>query len=153
MLKRTNIKSGFTLVEVLVSTALVIMFLPVIGTLLINSQQLASIAKHKIQAAYLAELIIEKERQLPFANITSQTATNYPLDTKGNYNSSAGYFYATVVITVGPAVYTSTTGATSINANIDHVALQISWIEQRGKSPVTITENYTGDIANDKMLN
>ena len=153
MFKLANTKSGFTLVEVLVSTALIVMFLPAIGNLLTNSQLLASISKHKIQAAYLAELIMEKERQLPFANISSQPATNYPLDTKGVYNNTSGYYYATVTITVTPAVYTSASGVQTINATIDHVVLQISWLEQITKSPVTITEDYTGDIANDKMLN
>ena len=108
MAKFSNTKGGFTLVEVLVSMGLMAAFLIPIGSVLVSSQYLASYAKHKIQAAYLAQLIIETaRRQLPFAQIVNQPATKYPLDTKGNYNNTSNYFYATVVITVSQAVYTS----------------------------------------------
>jgi Tfp pilus assembly protein PilV len=147
----SNKEGGFTIAEVLVSAGLMVVLLPFAGNMLANSQLWASYSKHKIQAAYLAQLIMETERQLPFASIVNQAATNYPLDTKGNYISSSNYFYATVVITVTPVVYPN---STIPSTNVDHVVVTITWPENIfSQLHVTMTEIYAEDIANDPMLN
>jgi prepilin-type N-terminal cleavage/methylation domain-containing protein len=148
-------KKGFTLVEVLISTAIVAVFLPFAANMLLNSQLTASYSKHKIQAAYAAKQIIETQRQLAAHNgtISSQGSTSVILDTKGNYDSNKNYFYGTSVITVTPAVYTSSSGVKTTSPNVDHVVVQISWKEQIANKKVTMTDSYAADIIfNDTML-
>src|SRR6202167_1172053 len=88
--KFSNTKSGFTLVEVLISVGIMLVFLPFAASMLTNSQLLASYSKHKIQAAYAAQQIIETERQNAFISLSpGQSQVIGPssviLDTKGNY--------------------------------------------------------------------
>ena len=154
--KRSNTSNGFTLVEVLVSMGLMLIFIPFVASMLTNNQLLASYSKHKIQAAYAAKQIIETQRQqaVLHGTIASQSA-QVILDTKCNYNNSANYFYGTAVTTVTPAVYTSTSGATEpSNASIDHVVVKITWTEKVFNLKVPMTETYATDIImNDPMLN
>ncbi len=64
--------------------------------MLTNSQLLASYSKHKIQAAYAAQQIIETHRQNAFIVLSAGQTQTIPaagsnaviLDTKGNYASS-----------------------------------------------------------------
>ena len=77
MNKISNTKSGFTLVEVLVSVGIMLIFLPFAASMLTNSQLLASYSKHKIQAAYAAQQIIETQRQNPFLAYSRRQFCNY----------------------------------------------------------------------------
>jgi len=159
MKKLPNTKKGFTLVEVLVSVAILVVFLPFAASMLTNSRILASYSKHKIQAAYAAQQIIETQRQLPFAQIVSQPLQNVVLDTKGNYtnvncNTNPNLFCGTALITVSQEAYTNTAGAKGpASPNIDHVVVTISWKEQQLNKLVPMTETYAEDIINDPMLN
>jgi len=157
--KATNNKSGFTLVEVLVTVILLVVFLPIVGRVFVNSKFLASYAKHKTQAAYAAEQIFETQRQLPFAQIVSQAAQSVFLDTMGNYtntncSTNLNLFCGTATITVTQEAYTSTAGVTgNPSAAVDHVAVKITWNEQKFQQLVSMTETYAEDIINDPMLN
>jgi len=167
MVNPLNTKSGYTLVEVLVSVGILIIFLPFAANMLTNSKLLASYSKHKIQAAYAAQQIIETERQNAFIVLTAGQSQTIPstgsnaviLDTKGSYSSSsctntnAGNFCGTSVIKVTPAVYTSTTGVQTTSTTVDHFVVTISWIEQIVNLQVPMTETYAEDVANDTMLN
>ena len=62
MKKNLKNKKGFTLVEEIVSVGIMVIFLPFAASMLTNSQLLASYSKHKIQAAYVAQQLIETER-------------------------------------------------------------------------------------------
>ena len=160
-------KSGYTLVEVLVSVGIMLIFVPFAGNMLANSKLLASYSKHKIQAAYAAEQIIETYQQSAFIVLSAGQSQTIPaaganaviLDTKGNYassvcgNGNTGNFCGTAVITVTPSVYTSTTGVKTTSTSVDHFVVTISWIEQILKLQVPMTLNYAEDIANDTMLN
>ena len=53
-----------------------LIFLPFAASMLTNSQLLASYSKHKIQAAYAAQQIIETQRQNPFSVIVAGTICN-----------------------------------------------------------------------------
>ncbi|MDE2213815.1 MAG: type II secretion system protein [Candidatus Omnitrophica bacterium] len=159
-------RGGFTLVEVLVTLGLVVIFLPVAGAILTNSQMAASLSKHKTEATYAAQQIIEAQRQDPFVVLSSgHTQVTGPswviLDTKGNYNNSntgvcSTYntnntvFCGQAVVTITPAVYTSTSGTKTTSTTVDHVAVQIYWNENRFIHP---SVTYATDIANDPMLN
>jgi prepilin-type N-terminal cleavage/methylation domain-containing protein len=162
MSKLSN-KSGFTLVEILVSMGIMLIFLPFAASMLTNSQLLASFSKHKIQAAYAAQQMIETQRQNTFLVIPAGHSViigpaAIALDTKGNYNntncnSNSNIFCGTTVITVTPTVYTSTTGVKTTSATTNHFAVQIYWSEKIFNVMVPITENYAEDVINDPMLN
>jgi len=148
MEKISSPKGGFTLIEVLVSTGIMVIFLPFAASILLNSQLLASYSKHKIQAAYAAKQIIETQRQQAVLNgsIVSQVI----LDTRGQYNNYADYFYGTATVTVTPVAYSDNFHPTGM----DHVVVQISWPEQILNAQVTMTETYAADIiTNNPILN
>src|SRR5450631_4292650 len=88
-----NRESAFTIVEVLVSVGIMLVFLPFAASMLTNSQLLASFSKHKIQAAYAAQQILETERQNAFISLAAGQSkvigpSSVVLDTKGNYVSA-----------------------------------------------------------------
>src|SRR5271154_4768684 len=129
MVNFTDTKSGFTLVEVLVSVGIMLIFLPFAASMLTNSRMLASYSKHKIQAAYAAQQIIETQRQNQFlviaaGNSVTQGPASVILDTKGNYANATcqntNIFCGTTVITVTPAVYTNSSGVKVTSATVDH---------------------------------
>jgi len=162
MIERLGQQSGFTIVEVLVSVGIMLIFLPFAASMLTNSQLLASYAKHKIQAAYAAQQIIETERQSPFIVLAPGTSkiigpSSVVIDTKGNYSNDTcnnpNMFCGIATITVTPSVYTNTSGVSTTSTLVDHFAVKIQWVEQILQLQVTMTENYAEDIANDPMLN
>lgn len=154
-----NNESGFTLVEILVSVGIMLIFLPFAASMLTNSQLLASYSKHKIQAAYAAQQILETQRQNPFLVIAAGHSvasgpSSVVLDTKGNYINpncnNSNVFCGTATITVTPAVYSN---SAIPSTTVDHFVVTISWVEQIVKLKVPMTETYAEDIANDTMLN
>jgi prepilin-type N-terminal cleavage/methylation domain-containing protein len=162
MNKICNTKSGFTLVEILVSVGIMLVFLPFAASMLTNSQLLASYSKHKIQAAYAAQQIIETQRQNAFVPLAAgQSSVLGPssviLDTKGNYVNAtcanANIFCGTVLVTITPAVYTNSAGTKTTSSLVNHFVVSINWSEQILSLRVPMTETYAEDIANDPMLN
>lgn len=163
--KFSDTKQGFTLVEVLVSLGVLLVFLPFAASMITNSQLLSSYAKHKIQAAYAAQQIIETQRQTsPFIVLTAGQSkiigpASVILDTKGNYNNlncstNTSIFCGTATVTVTPTVYTSTTGVKGPASTVmDHFVVLINWNEQILNSKVAMSETYAEDVANDPMLN
>ncbi len=118
-----NTKSGFTLAEVLVSAMIFVTLSLIVAATLINCQLLASIAKHKTQAAYAAQQIIETQRQQPLSYFAPYlavvspvvTPTNWSvvLDTKGNYayttincgTNTNTLFCGSATLTITPEAY------------------------------------------------
>ena len=155
--------SGFTLIEVMVSVGIMVTFLPFAGSMLMNSKLLASYSKHKIEAAYAAQQIIENQRQSPFLVISAGNhvtigPSTILLDTAGNYtntncNTNSNLFCGTETMTITPTVYTSTAGAQTTSTTVDHVVVSINWNEQVLKNKIAMNETYAEDIVNDPMLN
>ncbi len=141
MKKRFSTK-GSTFVEVLVSIALVVIFVTAAQMTILNSQFLASYSKHRLQAMYVAQQIIEQQRRLTFANIVSVASTAVTLDTKGTYNTTADDFLGNVIITV-----------TTLDAYRKQVQVQVNWQEQVTTAKVTMREYYSTNIANDTLTN
>ena len=139
MLKRIQ---GSTLVEVIVSVAIVVIFLTAAASTILNSQFLASYSKHKLQAMYAAQQIIEQERRLSYANIISVASTPVTLDTKGTYNTTADDFLGNVIITVS-----------SVDVYHKQVQIQINWQEQITSAKATLREYYSTNIADDTVPN
>ena len=155
---------GFSLVEVLISIAIMLTFLPYAASMMANSRLLSSYSKHKIQAAYLAEHTLEYERMIPysgsgsynnFSNLKSVPTTLVDLDTKGDFNqlNPSSHFMANVTVTVTPAVYTNSLGVKTTNNAVDHVVVNVQWTENILKAKITMNENYATDIIGDPMLN
>ena len=135
--------NGLTLIEVMVSVAIIVILLAVAASTIINSQLLSSLARHKVQAAYVGQQILEQQRRLPFSNLVSLPAAAVILDTRGTYNTAADDFMGTAVITV-----------TNIDAYRKKVQVEIDWPERLPtRAQVTMKEYYATTIANEPQLN
>jgi len=180
---RLSNKSGFTLAEILVSVGIFVIFLPFAANMLTNSRLLGSFSKHKIQAAYAAQQIIETQRQNPVSTFAPMLAVINPvnppivgqvvLDTKGNYANvncatNPNLFCGTATITITPTVYTNSgglqtkytatyqlaVGAAYSYYSTAHMAVKISWNEQVVGLKAPMNEYYAADIIiSDTMLN
>jgi len=156
-------KGGFTLVEILVSVGILMIFLPFAASMLTNSRILGSYAKHKTQAAFAAQQVMEAQRQSAFVVLapgTSQVTgpTNIILDTKGSYinlncATNPNLFCGTTTTVITPTVYTNAAGTRTTSSTTDHVVVQIFWSERINKFFIPMTETYAEDIINDPMLN
>ena len=135
--------NGLTLMEVMVSVAIIVLIIAGAASTIINSQVLSSLARHKVQAAYVGQQILEKQRRLVFSNIVSLTAAAVTLDTKGTYNTTLDDFMGTAVITV-----------TNIDSYRKKVQVEIDWPERLlTGAQVTMKEYYATTIANEPQLN
>ncbi len=141
-MKRFQGNKGVSLVEILVSVGILVIFLTAAIMTILNSQFLASYSKHKLQAMYAAEQILEQERRLTYTNLVSVASTAVTLDTKGTYNTTADDFLGNVVITV-----------TVVDVYHKQVQIQINWQEQLTSGKVTMREYYSTNIANDTVPN
>lgn len=137
-----NLQSGLTLVEVLVSILLIVILLTAAATTILNSQFLSSYSKHKIQAAYVAQQILEQERRLGLAGMSSQPSAVVTLDTKGTYGTTADDFLGNRVITV-----------TSGGAFRKMVQVEVNWQERFGTGKVTMREYFTSTFTDESALN
>ena len=142
MNKFSSFQRGSSLVEVLISIAIVAIFLVAASSTILNSQFLASYSKHKLQAMYAAEQILEQERRLTYGNLVSVVSTPVTLDTKGTYNTTADDFLGNAVITV-----------IVLGTYSKQVQVQINWQEQVTSGKLTMKEYYSTDIANDTVTN
>ena len=138
-----SLDNGLTLIEVIVSVALIVILFAAASSTLINSQLLSSIARHKLQAEYVSQQILEQQRRLPFSNIISLSAATVTLDTMGTYNTTIDDFNGTAVITV-----------TNIDTYRKKVQVEIDWPERLlTGAQVTMKEYYATTIANEPQLN
>ena len=133
---------GLTLVEILVCVALILILVTATASAVISSRFLSAYAKHKAQATYTAQMLIEQTRRLPFASIASVAATPITLDDMGTSATAADDFLGTAIMTVTTTgVYTKT------------VQVEIDWLEQITSGKVTMKEFFTTTIANESELN
>lgn len=138
-----NPENGLTLVECLISFTLVVIILTAAVSLIINGQTLSSLARHKTQAAYAAQQILEQQRRLAFPSIVSLASAAVTLDTNGTYNTSADDFTGKRIITV-----------TNLDAYRKKLQVEINWLERLPMGgQVTIREFYATTIANEPQLN
>jgi len=163
-------KQGFTFIELLVSLGIMLTFFTFAGPLILNNQLLASYSKHKIQAAYTAQQLLETQRQNISAYFTPPLGPLSPgqvvtiltgavaLDTKGNYANTncatnPSLFCGVATITITPTVYNNN-GVLTTSSSVDHLVVTIQWNENiLNKAKVAVSETYAEDLANDPMLN
>jgi len=125
-------QKGFSLTEVLVSIAIFMMvWLPTV-TGIVACMYLSSYMKHRVQAAYWAQELLEDNRRI---TPVSQPSTAFSLDTNGTFNTTADDFTGNSVITV-----------TNLNAHENRVQVAISWNEKIMGGVITVHEYYTTDF-------
>ena len=138
--KRSN--SGFTLPEVLVS---ILLLGGVLLTYLAAQNMyrfISAYSKHKIQAIYVAERMIEEQRRQPFAGLASGPLGVVSIDTKGTFNTTADDLFGNAVLTV-----------TNLAATRKRLQVEINWRERSPAGTVTLREYCTTDVANEDELN
>lgn len=74
---------GLSLVEMLISMSLfVLVWVSLVGSILVGKEA-ETRSRHKIQATYAAQRVMESLRKQSFASIVSQTGGSVTVDTKG----------------------------------------------------------------------
>ncbi len=135
-------EAGFTLIEVLVSTLVVASLVLAGAKTITDSQYLNSLSRHKVQAMYAAQQILEQKRRATFVAASSVVTAPVVLDTYGNFSNTNGYFYGTSVTTV-----------TNLDAYRNQVTVEVSWPEQVLAAKRTTREYFSTNIANDPIPN
>jgi len=128
-------ENGLTLIEVLVSIAIMFLIITAITQAIISSQFFTSYSRHKLQGMYAAQQILEQQRQKQFSASSSQTTAPVILDANGNFNGTA------------------ITTVTNLDAYRNRVSVEIDWPEQIQASKVIMKEYYSTIVANDPVPN
>lgn len=134
-------ENGLTLIEVLVSIWLFSLLIIATAMTILNCLFLGSYARHRIQAMYTAQEMIEQQRRQTFSTIPFQTTTPVTLDPSGNNNSS-GSFLGTAIITVA-----------NLDAYRNQMKVEIDWQERVLAGKITAKEYYSTNIVNDPVPN
>ena len=135
-------KNGFSLTEVVMGTMLLaVVWVAAMGTLVI-SRSAVTYARHKVQAIYVAQRILEEQRRLPFPTIVSQPSSPVSIDTKGTFDTNADDMLGNRIITV-----------TNLDTYRKRVSVEINWNERTPGTNLIMREYCTDDIANEPQLN
>lgn len=141
MHKRYSSKKGFTLTETIVSMILfAIVWLTAVEVVVIGKVS-GSIAKHKTQAAYVAQRAMEDLHKIPFAAIVN---SNFPviIDDRGTPNILADDLMGTRIITV-----------TNPSPFYRKAVIEVRWNEKLIVATRIMSEWCASFIANDTQLN
>lgn len=133
---------GFTLTEIVVALFLLALVWLSSVSVIVISRASGSLAKHKVQAAYLIQKKIEDLRKQVFSSMASGTTTGVSIDTRGTLNTTADDLTATQIITVTPT-----------NTYYKQVLVELDWKESFFGKPKTIKEYAGTYIANDPQAN
>ncbi len=130
-----NSENGMALVEILISIAVVLILFSAATMSILNSQFLASYSRHKTQAMYVAQQLLEAQRRQTFVAASSSTTAAVTLDTYVNFTGTA-------ITTVA-----------NLDAYRNQVTVEIDWVEQMLAGKKTMKEFYSVNIANDPVPN
>jgi len=139
-------QKGFTLVEVLISLCIFLIVCLSFASALVTSMYLSSYMKHRVQAMYWAQRLLEEERRISFNNIVSLPTSSISLDTKATFGNTADDFTGNRIITVTD-VDTAVT-----NMYRKHVQVEINWTERILGGNVKSQEYCSTDIANESQI-
>jgi len=135
---------GFTLAEVMISIGiLTIVWISAAGIVIISNYA-ASRAKHKIQAIYTAQRILEEERRQPFSSIVSLSSAPVSIDTKGTFSTTTDDFMGNRTVTVTDL---------DTYSYRKRVLVDVNWNEHTNGVNITMHEYCSTDIANESQLN
>ncbi len=134
--------NGFTLVEALTSILILALVWVAVAGSIISYKYIASYSKHKVQAVFVAQRILEEKRRQTFSTLANQNYGAVSIDTRGTFNTSADDLMGTAAVTV-----------TNIDTYRKKVLVQVSWQEKSPIGVVTKSEFCATDIANEPQLN
>ena len=135
-------QKGFTLVEVMISFSFLTVTLLSFYAILISNAYMTSYNRHKLQAAFAAQRILEEQRRATFANLVSANLGAVSVDTKGTFNTTADDLMGAAVLTV-----------TNLDIYRKRAQVEVNWPERSALGAVTMREYYATDIANEPQLN
>ncbi len=141
MISKLHHKSGFTLTEVVVSLALLVIVWVAVVSVIHISKMSGVRAKHKAQATLVMQRAVEDLRKKPFATIAGSTST-VSIDTKGTPDNYSDDLTGTQTITV-----------TSPSTYYKKVVVTLSWNELLSGQSKTVGECLGTYIANDPQAN
>ena len=128
-------KQGLTLVELLISVGVMLLVVIAAAQVLLSSQFLASYQRHKVQAMYAAQQLLEQKRQTAFSATSSTSTQAVVLDAGTNFSGSA------------------VTTVTNIDANRNQVSVAVSWVEKIFGRDITMREYFATNLTIDPLLN
>jgi len=132
---------GFTLVEVMTAVLLLgLVWMAVPGSI-VAYKYIASYSKHKVEAIYVAQRVIEETRREPFSNIGS-FYEGVTLDDKNTFGTTADDYLGGADVTV-----------TSLDPYRKRLQVRVEWFERTPIGIVIKNEYCTADISSDTQLN
>ena len=134
-------ESGFTIPEVLVSILLLGLALVAFLGALNMYKYMAAYAKHKTQAIYMAQRVVEEQRRQPFAGLASTALGAVSIDTKGTFNTAVDDHLGNAIMTV-----------INLDANRKRLQVEVNWTERSPVGTILLREYCTTDITNDAIL-
>jgi len=137
-----KLENGFTLIEIMISSFIFVLVWMAIATSFIAVRSLGSYSKHKVQAIYVAQRILEEQRRQPFANLVSQASAPVTIDTMATFSTTADDFMGNRIITV-----------TNIDTYRKRIQVEVNWTEFISRVAIVMREYCTTDIADEPQLN
>ena len=136
-------KKGFSLPETVICLALlVIVWIPVVEAFIISKAS-GSLAKHRVQAAYVAQRAIEDIHRKSFSLLTAGSASStVSIDTRGTPDSTTGDLFGTQVITI-----------TNTSTYYKKILVEVRWNERLPGVTKTMREYCATFITNDAQAN
>jgi len=137
---KTSLSKGITLTETLFSTILLVSILILAINLIVISKVSGSLSKHKTQAIYIVQRMIEDLRKKPFSSIAGSVSA-VSIDTRGTPEDYSDDLMGTGTVTVGNVNY------------YKKVVVEIRWNELIAGGSKTVKECCGTHIANDPQAN
>ena len=146
IIRNLSRKIGFTLVEVVISCALIAIAFISFEALIYTTRYFISYSKHRLQAIYAARTVLDMERAAAFNDIKS-TQFNPPTYPGCNMDK----LNAIVTVTTYPTIAGPYNDPSCLYRKT--VQVTVSWNENMNGVPIMKQESLTTDIANDPVIN
>ncbi|MFA5085329.1 MAG: hypothetical protein WC482_03090 [Candidatus Omnitrophota bacterium] len=141
-----NLRSsrGFSLAEAVVSVSVLGMIWLAAVDAMIVGEYSASCARHRVQAAYIAQQAIENLRKIPYDIMASSGPTAVVIDSRGTPDNNNDNFNGIQTITVDAEAY---------GTYYKRVAVNIRWNEMFFGRVRQVSEYCITYIANEPQIN
>ncbi len=133
---------GFTLVEVMTAVLLLGLVWVAVPGSIVAYNYISSYSKHKAQAIYVAQRIIEEERRKLFVNMGGSFWEAVTLDDKNTFGTTADDYMGGADVTETP-----------LDAYRMRVQVRVEWFERTPIGVVIKYEYCTADISSDTQIN
>ncbi|GEM_PF-2479132 len=132
---------GFTLTETVFSIVLLAIAWLTVFEVVVITKVSGSVAKHKIQAAYVAQRALEDLHRKPFSQIVSSNSTA-SVDTRGTPDLYTDDLAGSQTVTVSV-----------VSTHIKKVVVEVSWKERLVGTTKSMTERLASLITDDPQTN